>query len=75
MWKPFRLTVLQDERDRRNQNTVGLGRAFHADLRSWKCSINRKLQAGEVVSVPCYIALKRPPKRNQNSDASLERGR
>ena len=43
VWRLLRLTGLHDERHPRNQNVVGLGSEFHADLRFWKWAINHKL--------------------------------
>ena len=74
VWRLLRLTGLHDSRGSKNQNhTVELGREFHADLLFWKWAIDHELLLeGEALSVPCYTAIKRPPKRQYLSDASFE---
>ena len=62
VWRLLRLTGLHYSHDQKHQNnTVSLGREFHADLLFWKWAIDHELlQVGETLSAPCYAALKRP---------------
>ena len=74
LWRLLRLTGLHDSRDSHNQNnTVELGRKFHADLLFWKRAIdNELLLEGEALRAPCDTAIKRPANRHYLSDASFE---
>lgn len=74
VWRLLRLTGVHDSQDpKHHDRTVNLGREFHADLSFWRWAIEHELlQVGESLSAPCYLAMKRPPKRQYLSDASFE---
>ena len=74
VWRLLRLTGLHDLRCSNIQNnTVELGREFHADILFWKWATeNEILLPREALSAPCYTATKRLAKRHYLSDARFE---